>query len=114
MTIDTFKKKGEESPMPYRMRAERHRMADSLGLDRRKARQNKDKTEEMCTKAGKRTTNWENPEVEVRCHTKAINRPQQKIEVSKIANASTFEQEKRRLQGCMLKGLFWSRSLLEI
>ena len=81
--------------------------AESLGLDRRKARQNRLKTEEMCTKVGKRTTNWENAAAEERCHTKAIYRPQQKLEISKIANASTFRQVKRRLhaQGPLLKSI---------
>lgn len=70
------------------------------------------KTEEMCTKVGKRTINWENPAVEERCHTKAINRPQQKALKSP---KSPMHLLSGKWKGdCMLKGLFWGRSLHEI
>lgn len=72
--------------------------AGCLGLDRRKARQNRLKNEEICAKLGKRTTNWEISS-RSKLPFKATDRPHQKLEVSKTANASTFRQEKRSIHG---------------
>lgn len=98
LLLSTPVNKGDDLTIPYRNQSEGHRI---FGLkfsvcDRRKARQNRLKTEERYAKVGIEEYQVGNQQ-QKQAATSSHDRLHQRLEVSTIANTSTFRQEKRSL-----------------